>query len=155
MKLLFVCANNFIRSPFAEHALRAAIKSDAHLSGTVIDSAGAFAGQESRALSPRAIDEARAHGVDLTNHRTKSTDRAELIKADLIVPMDEDSNWFVTEELRTRAEAAHAIRRFVTFLPDISLREIADPIIDGVPYDETYELIQKGVLEIRRWLLVR
>ena len=151
MKLLFVCSNNFIRSPFAEQRLRIEIAGD--LSQPVeIASAGAFAGLLPRELSKRAIDEALVHGVDLSMHRTRSTSPELLNGADLILPMDEDSHWFVTEELRAHPDRDRRIRRFVSFISDLSLREIADPLIDGNSYDETYPLIVRGVIEIRRWL---
>ena len=85
-------------------------------------------------------------------HRTRSTSPELLNGADLILPMDEDSHWFVTEELRAHPDRDRRIRRFVSFISDLSLREIADPLIDGNSYDETYPLIVRGVIEIRRWL---
>ena len=148
MKLLFVCSSNFIRSPFAEHRLRAELRGEA----VQVESAGSFAGALPRALSRRVLDEAMLHGIDLSTHRTKSTDPELLRSADLILPMDEDSHWFVGEELREDASAEKRIRRFVTFLGDVSLREIADPLLDNEPYDESFALITRGVLEIHRWL---
>lgn len=66
--------------------------------------------------------------------------------------MDEDSYWFVGEELKADPQSVQRVRRFVTFVSDLSLREIADPIIDNESYTETFELITRGVLEIHRWL---
>lgn len=148
MKLLFVCSNNFIRSPFAEHRLRAELRDEA----IRVESAGAFAGAVARTPSRRVLDEALLHGIDLGGHRTRSTEPQLLRSADLILPMDEDSYWFVGEELKADPQSVQRVRRFVTFVSDLSLREIADPIIDNESYTETFELITRGVLEIHRWL---
>ena len=149
MKLLFVCSSNFIRSPFAASRLRAELEGDA----IQVDSAGSFAGAVPRELSRRVLDEAKLHGIDLATHRTRSTDPQLLRSVDLILPMDEDSHWFIGEELRGDASAERRVRRFVTFLGDVSLREIADPLLDDEPYDETFALISRGVLEVHRWLM--
>lgn len=149
MRLLFVCSTNFIRSPFAEHRLRAELGGSERLQ---IESAGAFAGTLPRTPSRRVLDEALLHGIDLSTHRTRSTDAVLLHAADYVLPMDEDSHWFVGEELKGDAAAAKRIRRFVTFLPDVSLREIADPLLDSEPYADTFTLITRGVQEIHRWL---
>ena len=72
--ILFVCLGNICRSPLAEAALRAQAW-EAGIALT-IDSAGTGAWHAGNPPDPRAIAEARRHGIDISAYRARQV-RAE------------------------------------------------------------------------------
>lgn len=67
--VLFVCLGNICRSPLAEAALRAeAVRQGL---AVTVDSAGTGSWHVGRPPDPRAIDEARAHGIDISAYRAR------------------------------------------------------------------------------------
>lgn len=67
--VLIVCLGNICRSPMAEVALRA--EAVAQGLALTIDSAGTSGMHTGEGADPRAIAEARRHGIDLTRHRAR------------------------------------------------------------------------------------
>ena len=145
MKLILVCSNNLIRSPYAAAKLQPLAPS-----GVEVISRGAYAGAEPRPTPASILRAASSRGVDLSHHRTATVTAEELRGAGAVVPMDEDSYEFVCDETAVPARAK--IHRFVAFLNDLALREVADPILHGEPVEECLTLIDKGIDQIVKWL---
>lgn len=150
--LILVCTNNLIRSPYAAAILRAATANmTTGQDGTVeVLSRGAFAGAHPRSIPAAGLKAAELRGVDLTSHRTASCTLDELRQARFVIPMDEDSYWFVAEEIGDAEKSK--IRRFVSFIDDLALREIADPFLQQIPFDEMLALVERGSQAIAAWL---
>jgi protein-tyrosine phosphatase len=83
--VLFVCHGNLYRSPYAEHAFRAALPEE-HRDGIHALSAG-FAGPGRPTPEP-AVEFAASRGVDLTAHRSSPLTAATVAAASLIVVME-------------------------------------------------------------------
>lgn len=84
MKVLFVCAGNICRSPFAEGlARRLAAERDLDIE---FASAGEIAFDGDRCTRD-AVAAARDHGVDLSSHRARRLTAAERSAADRVVPL--------------------------------------------------------------------
>lgn len=145
MKLIFVCSNNLIRSPYAAGRLLLTAPS-----GVEIVSRGAYAGAEPRRVPAAVQRAALTRGVDLAAHRTSTVSTEELRAAGAVIPLDEDSYWFVADELGELL--TQRIHRFVGFVNDLALREVADPILDGEPIDECFALIDRGIEGVKKWL---
>jgi protein-tyrosine-phosphatase len=84
MKVLFVCAGNLCRSPFAEGLARR-LASERGLD-VEFESAGEIAYDGNR-CPPDALEAARAHGVDLSAHRARRLTPERRAAADEVVPL--------------------------------------------------------------------
>jgi len=84
MKVLFVCAGNLCRSPFAEGLARR-LASERGLD-LEFESAGEIA-YEGSTCPPDALAAARAHGVDLSAHRARRLTPERRAAADEVVPL--------------------------------------------------------------------
>ena len=84
--ILFVCAGNICRSPFAEGLLKALV-AEKKLEGIVADSAGlvALPGNLATALAQRVATE---YGVDLSGHQAKLVSQNLMVWADLVLAME-------------------------------------------------------------------
>lgn len=84
--VLFVCLGHICRSPMAEVALRA----EAVAAGlaVTIDSAGTSGLHAGEGADPRAIAEARRHGIDLTAHRARQVEPDDFIHFGHIFALD-------------------------------------------------------------------
>jgi protein-tyrosine-phosphatase len=84
MKVLFVCAGNLCRSPFAEGLAR--LRADERGLDVEFASAGEIAYEGSQCPGD-AVAAARRYGVDLTTHRARRLTREQEAAADEVVPL--------------------------------------------------------------------
>jgi protein-tyrosine-phosphatase len=84
MRILFVCAGNLCRSPFAEGLARR-LASERGLD-LEFESAGEIA-YEGSSCPRDALDAARWHGVDLSAHRARRLTPERQAAADEVVPL--------------------------------------------------------------------
>lgn len=82
-RILFVCTANVCRSPTAEHLARRFATADERLS---FDSGGFL--RSGVGCPPKLVREAASHGIDLSQHRSRHLDAAQLDAADLVVTME-------------------------------------------------------------------
>lgn len=85
-QVLFVCAGNICRSPFAEHLLRARLIGPGH--SLRIGSAGMLP-IENRRSPPAALRAAEAFGIDLAPHRSQHLNEGLAGTTDLVVAFDD------------------------------------------------------------------
>jgi protein-tyrosine phosphatase len=84
--ILFVCLGNICRSPLAEASLR----HEADLAGVraTIDSAGTGGWHAGEPPDPRAIAEARRHGIDIIGYRARQVTRDDFTQFGTIYALD-------------------------------------------------------------------
>jgi protein-tyrosine phosphatase len=153
-RVLFVCSTNFSRSPLAAALLRARLK-QVNLSGKIIvDSAGAFPGFEPRNPERRTCELARAHGYDISGHRTREITQEDFAIADLIVVLDDDT-YHHLRKLTEHTANAGKIRRFVEYFGDLSLTDLGDPVLGQIGFEEMFDILEKGVEQLARSLTHR
>jgi protein-tyrosine-phosphatase len=139
-RILFVCSGNTCRSPLAEVIARQLLPPRLDFQ-VEIASAGASALNGSPA-SQYALDVARAHGLDLTAHRSRPLSAALVREADLIVTMGNRHR----ETVGTLEAGALEHTYLLTNFSDHKLGEIPDPIGgDRDTYERTYLVIRECV----------
>ncbi len=85
--MLFVCTGNTCRSPMAQGILKKMLR-DNQIEGVKVASAGTY-GLDCACASPLALQVARAHGVNLSPHRSRELTKEMIKKADLILVMSQ------------------------------------------------------------------
>ncbi len=86
MKILMVCLGNICRSPLAEGILKA--KVEAKDLDWDVESAGTSSFHNGDLPDPRSIAVAKAHGIDITDQRSRLFVKEDLDEFDLILAMD-------------------------------------------------------------------
>ena len=119
MKILFVDAGNYCRSPAAEAVCRA-LAAQAGAGGRVaFSSAGLKDKHVGDTADPRTIEACRSRGYDLGEFRCREISAADFAASDLILAMDRDN----LRQLEERRPAGSTVR-IELFLGD---REVPDP----------------------------
>lgn len=83
-----VCSGNICRSPVGEVVLREALERDGLAASTSVCSAGTGAWHLGESADRRAVEVARAHGLDLSDHRAQMFEPAHLAEVDLVLALD-------------------------------------------------------------------
>lgn len=137
MKVLFVDAGNYCRSPVAEIVARAlAARSGAP--GWTFSSAGLKDKHAGDSADPRSIAACAARGYDLTAFRCREITAADFAAHDLILAMDRDN----AAQIEARRPTANAVPVRL-FLGD---REVPDPYYGGEDGFETMmAMVEEGV----------
>jgi protein-tyrosine phosphatase len=119
MKILFVDAGNYCRSPAAEAVCRA-LAAQAGVGGRVsFSSAGLKDKHVGDTADPRTEEACRARGYDLGAFRCREISAVDFAASDLILAMDRDN----LRQLEERRPAGNTVR-IELFLGD---REVPDP----------------------------
>lgn len=143
-RLLVLCLGNICRSPFAEHALRGALR-ERQASHVAVRSAGFI--HPGRPSPPLAVEAAQALGVLLAEHRSIIIDASVLEWADLLLVMDP------AHEARLRALELTRLPP-VVYLADFDPvgwqpRLIADPFDKPrAEFDRCYVRIKRCVVSL-------
>lgn len=137
MKVLFVDAGNYCRSPVAEIVART-LAARAGAAGWTFSSAGLKDKHAGDSADPRSIEACAARGYDLTAFRCREITAEDFAGHDLILAMDRDNA--AQLEARRPVGAAVAVR---LFLGD---REVPDPYYGEADGFETMmSQIEEGV----------
>jgi protein-tyrosine-phosphatase/predicted ATP-grasp superfamily ATP-dependent carboligase len=137
-RVVFVCAGNICRSPFAAELARQSAPRTWRL-----ESAGTLPVVD-RASPNEAVTAAREHGIDLLRHRSRHLDR-DLVNADLLVVFDDNNVAAVTKRY---PEAVSRMVKLGWFL-DEGDPDIPDPFGDDLEaYRRTYRRIDEAVRRI-------
>jgi protein-tyrosine phosphatase len=105
MKVLFVDAGNYCRSPAAEIVARS-LAARAGLQGWSFSSAGLKDKHAGDTADPRSIEACAARGYDLNAHRCREITPADFAASDLILAMDREN----LAQLLERRPAGNATR---------------------------------------------
>lgn len=137
MRILFVDAGNYCRSPAAEAVMRAKLKA-AGLDDISVGSAGLKDKHVGDTADPRTIEALAARGYDLGDFRCREITREDFLTTDLILAMDREN--LTALEFRKPDEATKA--RLGLFL---SNAEVPDPYYGGADgFAEMMDLIERG-----------
>jgi protein-tyrosine phosphatase len=140
MKVLFVDAGNYCRSPVAEVVAQTLVQR-AGLRSWTFSSAGLKDKHAGDAADPRSIAICRQHGYDLGAFRAREITAADFAAAELILAMDREN----LAQLEARRPAGHCapIRLF------LGHAEVPDPYFGGADGFETMlTLIEHGVRQL-------
>jgi protein-tyrosine-phosphatase len=139
-KILFVCSGNTCRSPLAEALARDILPGRLDFA-VEIASAGTSA-VEGAPASQQSIDVARAHGIDLSAHRSRPLNPGLVRSADLIVTMGVRHRDSVGEVDPDSLESTFLLTNF----SDRHHGDIPDPIGASLDvYQQTYLVIRECI----------
>ncbi len=141
MRVLFVDAGNYCRSPVAEIVARA-LATRVGATGWTFSSAGLKDKHAGDSADPRSIAACAARGYDLTAFRCREITAADFAANDLVLAMDRDN----AAQLEARRPPGSAVP-IRLFLDD---REVPDPYYGG---DDGFEAMMAQVEEGVRVLL--
>jgi protein-tyrosine phosphatase len=140
MKVLFVDAGNYCRSPVAEIVARA-LAARTGLVDWSFASAGLKDKHVGDTADPRSVDICASRGYDLSAFRCREITAADFARNDLILAMDRDN--LAQLEARRPGANATAIR---LFLGD---SEVPDPYYGGDDgFGAMLELVELGVRDL-------
>ncbi|MFN5011987.1 MAG: low molecular weight protein-tyrosine-phosphatase [Gammaproteobacteria bacterium] len=135
MRVLFVDAGNYCRSPVAEIVART-LAARAGAAGWSFSSAGLKDKHAGDLADPRSIAACAARGYDLTAFRCREITPADFVAHDLILAMDRDNA--AQLEARRPAGSAVPVRLF------LGEREVPDPYYGG---DDGFETMMSQIEE--------
>ncbi|MDL2205586.1 low molecular weight protein arginine phosphatase [Eubacteriales bacterium OttesenSCG-928-N13] len=136
MKIVMVCTGNTCRSPMAEGLMRRALSARG-IDGVEVLSAGTFTRSDYPA-SHESVDEMRARGIDIRDHR--STRLTDLNLGDALVLCMASGH---LREVKRSAPSvnAHTLRDYAGLMGDIR-----DPIGRGpVAYHQAAEMMNEAI----------
>ena len=137
MKVLFVDAGNYCRSPVAEIVART-LAARAGAAGWSFSSAGLKDKHAGDSADPRSVAACESRGYDLTAFRCREIGPEDFSSADLILAMDRDN----LAQLEARRPAGNAVP-IRLFLGD---REVPDPYYGGDDgFGAMMLLVEEGV----------
>lgn len=127
LRVLFVCTGNICRSPTAEGVVRTAL-ADAGLDGHVtVASCGTHGYHVGDRADERAIQAARARGIDIAGHRARKLAHADFATFDLMLAMDRGH---LRQLERLRPAGARADLRLMLDYSSTA-GDVPDPYYDG------------------------
>jgi protein-tyrosine phosphatase len=137
MKILFVDAGNYCRSPAAEAVCRTLAEKAGLGARLSFGSAGLKDKHVGDTADPRTVEACGKRGYDLGAFRCREIDAADFSGSDLILAMDRDN----LRQLEERRPAGRRVR-IELFLGD---REVPDPYYGGAEgFDLMMDLIEAG-----------
>ena len=149
MRVLFVCLGNICRSPLAEGAFKRHVSNTGHTQSFFVDSAGTSGYHAGELPDTRSIDVAAAHGVDITQQRSRALTRMDFERFDYIVAMDRSNLKNIRRMAPTPSTAKLSLILSEVF-PEP--RDVPDPYYGGA---DGFENVWRMVDEATEALLSR
>lgn len=155
IKVLFVCTGNICRSPTAEGVFRAMAHTQGLSERVAADSAGTHAYHVGEPPDQRSAAAALRRGVDLSPLRARKLRLADFADFDLLLAMDRSHYQQMAQMCPKGAE--DRLRMFLSFAPQLNLRDVPDPYYGGGDgFERVLDMIEagsRGLLDHVRTLL--
>jgi protein-tyrosine phosphatase len=132
-RVLVVCTGNVCRSPIAEALLRAAFVDRMGSASPEVASAGTM-GWTGSGADPHSIRAAAEHGIDISRHRARALDRADVASSSLILAMANEHVDTITSAVPSARSKTFTLKELVRLLEAIPRTEVdpSDPIVARV-----------------------
>lgn len=141
VKVLFVCLGNICRSPTAEGVFRDLVRREGLAERIGTDSCGTGAWHTGDAPDPRAQEEARRRGIDITDLRARKISTSDFDTFDYILAMDDRNQRDLTAVATDVGRGK--IRLMMSFAPDFGVREVPDPYYGGADgFRDVFDMIE-------------
>lgn len=140
MKILMVCLGNICRSPLAEGILRKKI--EARQLSWEVDSSGTSGWHQGELPDRRSIEVAKAHGIDITDQRSRQFIPSDLNTFDLILAMD-SSNYTNILKLANSEKQKTKVKLILNYLYPDENRAVPDPYYEG-GFEKVYQMLDKA-----------
>lgn len=144
MKILMVCLGNICRSPMAHGFMEGLIEK--HRLDWTVDSAGTNGYHDGEHPDPRAIQEMKTYGLDISKQVSRKIHRGDLDTFDLILTMDSENLSYV-KKLSNDLNVSYKIHLLLEFAGNKETREVPDPYYDN-RFREAGILIQEACNQI-------
>ncbi|VAX15260.1 Low molecular weight protein tyrosine phosphatase [hydrothermal vent metagenome] len=139
-KILVVCTGNLCRSPMGESLLQKAL-ADRGEDNILVESAGVIA-RDGYPPAQMAVQEMKAHGLDISAHRTSPLTKEAINEAEMVLVMERAHLYAA---LSLAPEASEKVLLMGDFAQDLETDEIDDPY-GGNPdgFKETFAIIKQA-----------
>lgn len=140
MNILMVCLGNICRSPLAQGILE--LKASANT--VFVDSAGTAGYHQGELPDSRSIKVAKAHGIDITNQRSRKFEVSDFDKFDIIYAMDSNNEIDIHKLARDDNDKLK-VKLILNVLEDSSHKNVPDPYYgekDG--FEKVYNMLAKA-----------
>lgn len=141
--VLFVCTDNFCRSPTAQAVLQQKIIERGWQHQVQVDSAGTHDYQCGEPVDFHALKHAMRRGYEMSMLRARLLQAEYFDYFDLILAMDDA----VMRVLQSRCppEHQHKLRHFTAFCSDASSLDVPDPFYGQAPdFEQVLDLVEDG-----------
>jgi protein-tyrosine phosphatase len=141
VKILFVCTGNICRSPTAEGVFRKLVAEAGLADRVTVASAGTHGYHVGEPPDERSCAAALRRAVDIGAQRAQRVKRADFVEYDLILAMDRGHY----RALRSMApgDAAHRVRLFLDFAPELGIKDVPDPYYGGPDgFEDVLDMIE-------------
>ncbi|WP_018935541.1 low molecular weight protein-tyrosine-phosphatase [Thioalkalivibrio sp. ALJ24] len=149
LRVLMVCMGNICRSPMAHGVLEQRLRERGLQDVVEVDSAGTHGYHIGSGPDPRAREEARGRGYDISHLRARQLGREDFDEFDYILVMDE-ANERIARQLQPEGSRAR-LQRFPEYAVDRPETEVPDPYYGGgegfVHVMDLVEAASDGLLE--------
>jgi low molecular weight protein-tyrosine phosphatase len=149
VKVLFVCMGNICRSPTAHGVFRHLVRQSGLEARIEIDSAGTHGYHVGAPPDERALETARARGVEIGDLRARRAEVEDFLYYDYVLAMDLD-NYRSLSRICPRG-MKEKLRLLMDFAPELRRREVPDPYYGGQQgFDQVFDLVEaaaRGLLE--------
>lgn len=144
---LFVCTGNICRSPTAEGVMQHQLQQRGLDTRFHLDSAGVASHHIGQPPDPRTVEEARAHGVDLTNLRARNVTQADFSTFDVILAMDHSH--LQALKAMSPPDATARIALYLDYAGITHTHEVPDPYYGTKPdFTRVFMLVNEATTAI-------
>ena len=150
--VLFVCLGNICRSPTAEGIFRKLVEDRGLADAIHIDSAGTGAWHVGQQPDPRAIEAARARGIDLTSLRGRQVQTRDFSEFDYVLAMDHEN--YANLTYLAREDQLDKLFLFLEFAQGVPESEVPDPYYEG-GFPRVFDLIENASEGLLQHILER